>query len=63
MSFPNTLVSWVVWFYDTFISPLIQLCKNTDVLGYSLFNWLLGFAVLSIAVNFLCDLFNSDRKE
>lgn len=61
--FPDTLVSWVVWFYDTFIYPLIDLCKNTDILGYSLFTWLLGISVLTIAVNFIADLFQADRKD
>lgn len=63
MQFPNTVVSWVVWFYDTFIAPLIDICKNADILGYSLFEWLLGATVLTIAVNFLVDLFGYERKD
>lgn len=63
MDFPNTLVSWVVWFYDTFIAPLITLMKDTDILGYTFFEWVLSFTVVGIAVHFIRDLFQADRKE
>lgn len=63
MDLPNTLVSWVVWFYDTFISPLVDIMKNTDILGYTFFQWALGFAVVGLAVRFIRDLFQADGKE
>lgn len=62
MPLPNTLVSWVVWFYDTFIAPLLSLLKNTDILGYSFFEWILSFSVVALAVHFICDLFGAERN-
>lgn len=62
MPIPNTLTSWVLWFYDTFIDPLIRICKDTDILGFSLFEWLLSFAVVSIAVHFIVDLFGANER-
>lgn len=63
MQFPNTVVSWVVWFYDTFIYPLIRISKSTDVLGYPLFNWIFGLSVVALAVNFIRALFVADGKD
>lgn len=63
MPIPDTLISWVVWFYDTFILPLINICRNTDVLGFSLFEWVMGFTVTTIAIHFLRDLFGAENSE
>lgn len=59
---PNTLPSFVVFFYDTFMLPIIRLCQQTEILGYSFFEWLLGLTVVSISIHFLIDLFNSDNR-
>lgn len=63
MPFPNTLVSWVSWFYGTFISPILAICKNTDVLGFTLFEWLMSLTVVAMAVHFIQDFFGYERKE
>lgn len=60
---PNTLSSWVVWFYDTFIAPLIDICKNIDILGYTFFEWLMSFAIVSMAIHFIKDLFGADDRK
>lgn len=60
---PNTVVSWVTWFYDTFIAPLIDVCKNTDILGYSFFDWLISMSVVALAIHFVRDLFCADNNQ
>lgn len=59
---PNTLTSWAVWFYDTFVDPLVHICKNTDVLGFSLFEWIISFSVISMAVGFIRALFGAENR-
>lgn len=60
---PNNPADFGLWFYNTFIQPLLELCKNTSVLGFSLFSWLLGFSVLALGVRFVRSLFSSgDNK-
>lgn len=41
------------YFYHVFMQPLISLLKDTDIMGFSLFSWLLGLAVFSMAVGFI----------
>lgn len=58
MPFRNTLVSFVIWFNDTFIQPIIDLLKSTDILGFSFFEWLMAFSVASLAIRFILDFFD-----
>lgn len=62
MDIPQTPMAWAVWFYATFIKPLVDICQSTDVLGYSLFDWLMSLGVLSLAVTVICGLFAADRR-
>lgn len=63
MEQPVQLFSWVIWFYDTFMKPLLDICKNTDVLGYSLFDWLISMSVVTLAVSFIRVLFGSSARK
>lgn len=59
---PENPYDFGLWFYNTFIDPLLTVCKDTSVLGFSLFSWLLGLSVLALGVRFVRSLFAaSDR--
>ncbi len=47
-------------FYDLFIDPLLQILKDTDVLGYSLWEWLIVMCISSLAVRVVRRLFAYD---
>lgn len=54
---------FVVYFYSTFINPFFDILRDTRVLGVSLFRWLFGLTVLSIAVKFFLRFFSSDYEK
>lgn len=56
---PNNPADFGLWLYNTFIDPLLDLCKNTSVLGFSLFSWVLGLSVLALGVRFVRVLFGA----
>ncbi len=49
-----------LWFYTSFVDPLLNICKNTTVLGVSLFTWILGLGVLALGVRFVRSFFGAD---
>lgn len=49
----EVLKDFIFWFYDIFMSPIFEIMRDTDVLGFPLLNWLFGFTVISLAVRFL----------
>lgn len=56
----STVGDFIGYFYATFMFPLIRLLKETNVLGFSLFNWVFGFTVFSLCFFFLRRFFGSD---
>lgn len=60
---PDNPFDFGLWFYNAFIAPLLDICKNTEVLGFSLFSWVLGLSVLALGVRFFRALFSAgDNK-
>lgn len=55
--------SFAVFFYTSFIRPLIRLSQDTFVLGYPLFNWLMGLTILALAVKFYRRLFSASDDD
>lgn len=45
-----TVREFVTEFWATFCAPLIDVLKSVDVLGFSLWNWFMGFALAGLAV-------------
>ncbi len=56
----NSPENFARWFYDAFIDPLLQVLKEHDVLGYSLWEWLIVMCVSSLAVKVFQRLFAID---
>lgn len=54
------LFDFLNFFYDTFLAPIHMLLLDTEVLGFSLYFWLFGFAWVAIAVRFFAALFGLD---
>ena len=48
----NPVKEFVLFFYSTFIAPIFQILRDTDVLGYPLFNWVFGLTFIALAVKF-----------
>lgn len=59
---PNNPFDFGLWFYNSFIAPLFDLCKNTQVLGFSLFSWLLGLTLIALGVRFVRALFGANDR-
>lgn len=59
----DQLGDFIANFYSFFIDPLFDILKSTDILGFSLFNWVFGFTVTSLAIRFLRHFFGSDDKD
>lgn len=50
---PNSqLFDFVRFFYKTFLYPLMDILRYTDILGFPLFNWLFGLAIANLAIRF-----------
>ncbi len=52
-----------LWFYTTLIDPLLEICKNTPVLGFSLFSWILSLSLVALGVSFVRALFGSNDNK
>lgn len=52
-----------LWFYITFIDPLLDILKQTQLLGFSLFSWLFSLSLVALAVSFVRALFGSNDNK
>lgn len=59
----NNPTDFGLWFYTSFIEPLLNICKDTTVLGFSLLSWILGLSVLSLSVRFMRVFFSARDDE
>lgn len=57
----NTPFDFAVWFYNQFIDPLFDLMKNANILGFSLFSWIISFSLVALGVRFVRSFFDSNR--
>lgn len=55
----NTPADFAMWFYGAFMAPLISILKDTTVLGFSLFSWILSMSLIALGVRFVRVLFSS----
>lgn len=60
---PESPFDFGLWFYRSFIEPLLIICKDTNILGFSLFSWLLGLSVLALGVRFVRSLFGAGNND
>lgn len=63
MESSETIYDFVLNFYSFFIDPIFSILRETDLLGFPLFNWVFGLTVLSIAVRFLRDFLGSNDEK
>lgn len=58
----NTPAEFAMWFYRVFMSPIFDVLKNTVVLGFSLFSWILGLSLVALGVRFVRALFGTNDR-
>lgn len=60
---PDNAYDFGLFFYNTFIDPLIDICKSTQIFGFSLFSWLLGLSIVALGVRFVRTLFGFNNND
>lgn len=59
----SSVPEFVQWFVSTVINPMLDMLKSVNVLGYSLFAWLIGISVVTLGIRLTLDLFEHDNKK
>lgn len=60
---PSNPIYFGAWFYNHFMSPLIEILKSTLVLDAPLYDWLFGLSILSLIVRVIRRMFFADDKK